>query len=184
MTLGAVTAFIQYSREFNAPLGQVAGMSNEAVTATLILFGASGMLGSWLFSRYYPRNRYRFIGLMASGIAMLLLLLRLSALSVVTVVVLCVLWGLISTAFNVAFQDCTIRYAPADATAVAMSIYSGIFNLGIGTGAFIGGLVCTYSSIANIGYAGGMVAVLTLVYCCCRFFRNMRKADKASTTTC
>lgn len=165
-------------------LGQVAGMSNEAVTATLILFGASGMLGSWLFSRYYPRNRYRFIGLMASGIAMLLLLLRLSALSVVTVVVLCVLWGLISTAFNVAFQDCTIRYAPADATAVAMSIYSGIFNLGIGTGAFIGGLVCTYSSIANIGYAGGMVAVLTLVYCCCRFFRNMRKADKASTTTC
>ena len=165
-------------------LGQVAGMSNEAVTATLILFGASGMLGSWLFSRYYPRNRYRFIGLMASGIAMLLLLLRLSALSVVTVVVLCVLWGLVSTGFNVALQDCTIRYAPADATAVAMSIYSGIFNLGIGTGAFIGGLVCTYSSIANIGYAGGMVAVLTLVYCCCRFFRNMRKADKASTTTC
>ncbi|QCU79097.1 ABC transporter ATP-binding protein [Citricoccus sp. SGAir0253] len=28
MTLGAVTAFIQYSREFNQPLGQVAGMSN------------------------------------------------------------------------------------------------------------------------------------------------------------
>ncbi|WP_298710122.1 ABC transporter ATP-binding protein [Micrococcus sp. 2A] len=32
MTLGAVTAFIQYSREFNQPLGQVAGMSNMLIS--------------------------------------------------------------------------------------------------------------------------------------------------------
>ncbi len=32
MTLGAVTAFIQYSREFNQPLGQIAGMSNMLIS--------------------------------------------------------------------------------------------------------------------------------------------------------
>ena len=32
MTLGSVTAFIQYSREFNQPLGQVAGMSNMLIS--------------------------------------------------------------------------------------------------------------------------------------------------------
>lgn len=32
MTLGAVTAFIQYSREFNQPLGQIAGMSQMLIS--------------------------------------------------------------------------------------------------------------------------------------------------------
>jgi ATP-binding cassette, subfamily B, multidrug efflux pump len=32
MSLGQVTAFIQYSREFNAPLGQVAGMANMLIS--------------------------------------------------------------------------------------------------------------------------------------------------------
>ena len=32
MTLGAVPAFIQYSREFNQPLGQIAGMSNMLIS--------------------------------------------------------------------------------------------------------------------------------------------------------
>src|SRR5699024_12768093 len=32
MSLGQVTAFIQYSREFNAPLGEVAGMANMLIS--------------------------------------------------------------------------------------------------------------------------------------------------------
>lgn len=32
MTLGSVTAFIQYSREFNQPLGQIAGMANMLIS--------------------------------------------------------------------------------------------------------------------------------------------------------
>ena len=43
---------------------------------------------------------------------------------------------------------------------MAMSIYSGIFNLGIGCGTLVGGMVCTYSSIANIGFAGGMIGAI------------------------
>ena len=76
--------------------------------------------------------------------------------------------GIAVTAFNVAFQAETIRYAPEDAAPVAMSIFSGIYNVGIGCGALFGGAVCTYLSVADIGYAGGVLAVAAVVFCLCR----------------
>ena len=46
-----------------------------------------------------------------------------------------------------------------------MSIFSGIFNLGIGTGTLAGGGVCTWLSIPYIGYAGGAIAIIAFIYC-------------------
>ena len=40
-------------------LGQVAGLSPDVVTMVLIVFGASGMLGSIAFSKYYPKSVIR-----------------------------------------------------------------------------------------------------------------------------
>lgn len=159
-------------------LGQVARMSEDTVTLTLIIYGASGLLGSLVFSRVYGHNRCRFIALSCGGMSAVLLLLHGASLAALTMVALCVCWGMISTAFNVAFQDCIIRYSASDAAAVATSIYSGIFNLGIGTGAFVGGLVCTYSHIAYIGYAGGLIAALSWGYIMLRLLPNMQHADK------
>lgn len=158
-------------------LGQVAAMSEDAVTLTLIIYGASGLLGSLVFSRYYGRNRMRFIGLSCAGMSAVLLLLHGASFAAWSMVAVCVVWGMLSTAFNVAFQDCIIRYSAADAAAVATSIYSGIFNLGIGTGAFLGGLVCTYAAIDYIGYAGGLVAALAVGYIVARLLPDMRRAD-------
>ena len=105
---------------------------------------------------------------MVVGIALLLLLLRSAAFDRYVVMALCIVWGIAVTAFNVAFQAETIRYAPEDAAPVAMSIFSGIYNVGIGCGALFGGAVCTYLSVADIGYAGGVLAVAAVVFCLCR----------------
>lgn len=161
-------------------LGQVAKMSEDIVTLTLIVYGASGLLGSVIFSRFYGRNRYRFVALSCGGMSAVLLLLHSASFAALTMGALCVLWGMLSTAFNVAFQDCIIRYSDSDAAAVATSIYSGIFNLGIGTGAFVGGLVCTYAAIDYIGYAGGLIAALSLAYIVLRLLPNMRRSDGQS----
>ena len=59
-------------------------------------------------------------------------------------------------------QSEIITDTPAAQTSVAMSIFSGIFNFGIGTGALIGGLVCTHLSISFIGIAGGLIVLLAL----------------------
>ena len=158
-------------------LGRIAGMSPGAVTATLIVFGASGMLGSIAFGKYYMKHRYGFILTTTLAPAVVLLLLQPAALSVPSIVIACIVWGAMATAFNIAFQDSTIRFAPEDAAPIAMSIFSGIFNLGIGSGAYIGGLVVTHLSIAHIGYAGGAIGLLATAYCAFRLFPNMRRRE-------
>lgn len=87
--------------------------------------------------------------------------------------------SLAGSAFNIAFQDNTIRFAPEHATSIAMSIFSGIFNLGIGSGAYIGGLVVSRLSIGYIGYAGGAIGVIATLYLALRYFPNMRRREAA-----
>lgn len=146
-------------------LEQVAGLRADWITLTLTAFGAAGIFGSILFARYYDRQPSRFIGAVVVCIALLLLLLRLAAFDRYTVMALCVVWGVAVTAFNVAFQAETIRTVPEPAAPVAMSIFSGIYNVGIGCGALFGGAVCTWRSVADIGYAGGALAVAAVAFC-------------------
>ena len=160
-------------------LGKVASMSPDVVTLVLIVFGASGMLGSIAFSKYYMANRRRFMFVMTIGPALCLLLLQVAAASLLSVVVVCIMWGAMATAFNIAFQDNTIRFAPENATSIGMSIFSGIFNLGIGSGAYVGGLVVSHLSIDYIGYAGGLIGLIATLYLAVRYFPNMRRREMA-----
>ena len=160
-------------------LGKVASMSPDVVTLVLIVFGASGMLGSISFSKYYMANRRRFMLVMTLGPALCLLLLQVAAASLLSVVVVCIMWGAMATAFNIAFQDNTIRFAPENATSIAMSIFSGIFNLGSGSGAYVGGLVVSHLSIDYIGYAGGIIGLIATLYLVVRYFPNMRRREMA-----
>lgn len=160
-------------------LGKVASMSPDVVTLVLIVFGASGMLGSISFSKYYMANRRRFMLVMTLGPALCLLLLQVAAASLLSVVAVCIMWGAMATAFNIAFQDNTIRFAPENATSIGMSIFSGIFNLGIGSGAYVGGLVVSHLSIDYIGYAGGIIGLIATLYLVVRYFPNMRRREMA-----
>lgn len=145
-------------------LKQVGGIADSHITIMLMIFGSAGILGSMSFSKYYGKNPYLFLNVMICGIAVCLLLMRVAVSTPLSFVMLCVVWGLSVTAFNVAFQAEIIEKSPQDATAVSMSVFSGIFNLGIGCGTFVGGAVCTYSSIGNIGYAGGLIGIIALIY--------------------
>ena len=160
-------------------LGRVAGFSPDIVTLVLIVFGGSGMLGSIAFSKYYMSNPRRFVAVATVAPALCLLLMQVSAVSLASVLAVCVVWGAMATAFNIAFQDNVMRFAPEEATSVAMSIFSGIFNLGIGSGAYIGGVVVTHLSLGSIGYAGGVIGLLAAFYCVGRLFPNMRRREAA-----
>lgn len=160
-------------------LGRVAGFTPDIVTLVLIVFGGSGMLGSIAFSKYYMSNPRRFVAVATVAPALCLLLMQVSAVSLASVLAVCVVWGAMATAFNIAFQDNVMRFAPEEATSVAMSIFSGIFNLGIGSGAYIGGVVATHLSLGSIGYAGGVIGLLAAFYCVGRLFPNMRRREAA-----
>lgn len=145
-------------------LKQVARLHDSWITATLVIFGAMGILGSIAFSRFYNKNPYKFISIALLGIFGCLMLLQAAATFGVTIILLCALWGMAFTASNVVLQAETINNSPAEATSVAMSIFSGLTNLGIAFGTYIGGQVCTHLSISVIGYVGGALALLTFVY--------------------
>lgn len=141
-------------------LSQVAQMPNSMVTTALIFFGGAGFVGSLLFSVYYNRNRYCFISAVVFSMALCLLLLTPLSSNMYILMLLCAIWGLAATAYNVAMQSNIILITSAESTSVAMSIFSGIFNLGIGCGAFVGGVICENASIRYIGYAGAILAFI------------------------
>ena len=146
-------------------LKQTAGLSDSRVTVVLTVFGAAGIIGSMLFSRFYDRTRFVFMKCILLGVAAAQLLLKPVSGSFAASMLICALWGMAITAFNVTFQAETIKAASPQESTVAMSIYSGIYNLGISAGTWVGGLVCTYVSISDIGFTGGAAACAALAFC-------------------
>ena len=78
--------------------------------------------------------------------------------------IVCIGWGFFVTLYNLVFQSLILLAAPKG-SAIAMSVYSGIYNIGIGSGAFVGGLVCSKLTIEYIGYIGSAIATLGSLFC-------------------
>lgn len=181
LALYAVTIFMSCSYyvgySYIEPfMQQVAHLDATVITMALTVFGFAGLLGSISFSRFFDGHRFGFLLTMIGGLALSLLLMRAASISLVTVFALCVLWGLCATAFNVAFQAEVISFTQASASAVAMSIFSGLFNLGIGCGTAIGGVVVSRGGIASIGYVGAAIGVLGVICTVTWLFPAMRRA--------
>lgn len=155
-------------------LAQVAGMTDGLITAALMAFGAAGMVGSVLFSRLYDRHSAPFLAVFTACLPLSLLFMGPATISPVAVFGVCVLWGTAATAFNVACQAEIISVTSTEASAVAMSIFSGIFNLGIGLGSWVGGRVVEGVGIALIGFVGAAIGAVGLAICLFRLVPLMR----------
>lgn len=110
------------------------------------------------------RIEKRFILASLFSLTLVLFLLKPSAASMITLLLICIVWGTSSTAFNVACQSETMLATNENTNSVAMSIFSGIFNLGIGLGSFIGGQTINLLNIQSIGYIAGIIAILGIIF--------------------
>lgn len=163
-------------------LSQVAHISDRWITMILTIFGVSGLLGSFLFSTFYDHYRFRFIRFSFTALAIALLLLQTAAVNFYAMIALCILWGIASMSFNITLQSEVMQCVPIRANAVAMSMYSGIFNLGIGSGTWFGGYVTTHYTIGDIGYAGGGIAVIAVIYCLFQVITKVKRREHIHTT--
>ncbi len=157
-------------------LGQVAGLSGQTITLVLSLFGVMGIIGSFLFSRYYDRHRFLFIRFAVTGICLFIFLLAIAAAMPMAAIAVCVFWGLAINFYNLAFQSEIIQNVP-HGTSIAMSIYSGIYNVGIGAGALVGGTVCAHLGVGSVCYVGGIIGIVAALYCAFRFIPVLRKTS-------
>ena len=161
-------------------LQQVAGMDPNTITVVLTAFGFAGLIGSYLFSRLAGRGRLPFLAFAVGGVAASLLLMGAMTVGFAAALAVCGLWGVCATAYSVAFQTEVMKVTDADTSSVAMSIFSGLFNFGIGAGSALGGLVVTRLSIGAIGYVGGAIAAAGLVLVVSALFGLLRAGKPAA----
>lgn len=174
LTVVAITGHYTGYSYIEPFMAQVAHLRESAITFALMLFGLAGIVGSILFSKKYDKHPVAFINVAVYGIVAFLYLLQPASISMGSTLLVCVLWGIAITAFNLVFQALIIQFAP-QATSIAMSIYSGIFNVGIGSGALIGGYTCTYLFLGRIGYIGGTISLVAAFYCTKRVLPLLRQ---------
>ena len=168
VTVIAITGHFTSYSYIEPFLSKVAGFGENLVTLVLTLFGIVGLICSFIFSKDYQKHPDMYIRFAVAGICVFMLLLHAASNNPVTMILLCVLWGFAINFYNLSFQSEIIRNAPKG-TAVAMSIYSGIYNVTRYLRVLIGGYVCSGISISGVGYIGGAIAIIAAVIC----FRRM-----------
>lgn len=140
----------------------VAHLSASGTTLILFLFGISGILGSLLYNRFAPQYPTAYLPLCIAAIFTALLLLKTAAGVLPLWFALLFLWGLGLAGVVLALQIRVLQLAP-DATDIATAIYSGIFNIGIGSGALFGSAIASHWGLTPLGLAAAPAAALALL---------------------
>lgn len=143
---------------------QVGGLSNHVTTIVLLLFGGMGIVGSMCFSAFGLRFPCSFLLLALAVLTASLWLLLPSTAWLPGLYLVCSIWGVAMLCMALALQAKVLRLA-SDATDVGMSLFSGLFNVGIGAGALLGSQVGTHAGLQHLGAVGGSLAVLGLLWC-------------------
>lgn len=147
------------------PLVQrLGGFEGDITTVVLLLNGTAGIVGSVLFARVAARYPRGFLLLAIIGIAACLLALVPALVSAWSLYALVSLWGVAMIAFALDMQSKVLHLA-SDATDVAMSLFSALFNVGIGAGALLGSQVSLQLGLQHIGNAGGALALVGAALC-------------------
>lgn len=163
LTAVVVTAhFTAYS--YIEPFVQnIAGLSENFATFLLLVLGTAGIIGSVIFGKLGNLHASTLISSAIGVLVICLLLLLPAASSAVNLTVLSVFWGVAIMLIGLGMQVKVLALAP-DATDVAMSLFSGIFNIGIGAGALVGNQVSLHLSMSSVGYIGAIPALAALAW--------------------
>ena len=136
----------------------IAKLSSQHTTLLLLLFGAAGILGSYLFSHLFPKIPKLFAPLSIGCLCLCLTLLLPLASLHWGFSLLQILWGASIMGIGLSLQYLVLKNA-SDATDVAMAIYSGLYNLGIGAGALLGSIISAQFGLAAIAPCAAMIAL-------------------------
>ena len=163
LTVIVVTAhYTAYS--YIEPFVQVvAGFSANFATVLLLILGGAGIIGSILFGKLGNKHASALVSSAIGLLLACLLLLMPAAGSESHLAILSLFWGVAIMIIGLGMQVKVLALAP-DATDVAMSRFSGIFNRGSGAGALVGNQISLHVSMSAIGYLGAIPALIALIW--------------------
>lgn len=143
-------------------MNNIGRMNPGMATAILLVFGLSGIVASLLFNRFHRFGPAKFlVTAMGMLVGSLLFLLPLSD-NGYFMFLLAFVWGIGISGVGLSLQIRVLQLAP-DATDVAMAMYSGIYNIGIGGGALLGNQVMQHLGLSNIGFVGAFLALSGMI---------------------
>lgn len=164
MTVLIITAHFTAYSYIEPFVLQVGGFKAEQVTIVLSLYGLAGFAASYLFGKWFAKSQRLFmLGAVAIILLSALLLLPFASFPY-AVYALVFIWGVAIVIVSLGMVSKVLAFA-SDATDVANSIYSGLYNVGIGGGALLGHYVTIWFGLSNIGIAGALLAVAGLAVC-------------------
>lgn len=160
----------------------IAKISANKTTFLLLIFGGAGIIGSIIFSKLNSKHPLSFLPISLAFVSISLLLVLPSTYFNNGLLYLSLLWGVSMTCIGLTLQLKVLELAP-DATDIAMSIFSGIFNIGIGGGALVGTIVITKIGLANISIVAfiiSAIALLLTIFCFIRYRTVLLKAAEST----
>mgnify|MGYP001021533908 FL=1 len=164
MTVLIITAHFTAYSYIEPFVLQVGGFKAEQVTIVLSLYGLAGFAASYLFGKWFAKSQRLFmLGAVAVILLSALLLLPFASFPY-AVYALVFIWGVAIVIVSLGMVSKVLAFA-SDATDVANSIYSGLYNVGIGGGALLGHYVTVWFGLSNIGIAGALLAAAGLTVC-------------------
>lgn len=146
-------------------LTQVGGFPDSFVVVCLLIIGVAGIIGSMIYAKLldkYPKGI--LIGAIG-GMLISLLLLHVAILHEYAMMLVSVIWGMSIIMVGLIIQTKVLEVA-SDASDMANSMYSGIYNIGIGGGALIGSKVLIYAGTTYVGYFGALFVAIALALFC------------------
>lgn len=140
------------------------GHSPTAVAGLLFVFGiagAAGIAAAGPLSDRYPESALRWV---IVAFVVSAAMLTLVAAPVVVAIAVLALWGAMIGILPPAFQTHLLRVAPPDRRDAAGALTVTIFNIGIGAGSALGGLVASRGSVGALPWvAAAVIGVGVLV---------------------
>jgi DHA1 family L-arabinose/isopropyl-beta-D-thiogalactopyranoside export protein-like MFS transporter len=161
---GEFTAYV-----YIGPFLEGKGYDRSLVAWLLLVMGGAGLIGSYLYGLWGDKfaNLTLIAPLGILGVA-LAFFEAASEVSFYAALAVSVVWGIVAFMIFMSMQSRLLE-AAHDAADVANAIYSGIFNIGIGGGAFVGSIVTLRLGVNYVGYAGALIVCVAFALCAIYF---------------
>jgi predicted MFS family arabinose efflux permease len=155
----AVTGAFAALTYVTAFLTSASGFSPRAISPILLAQGLAGVAGVVVAGRFVVRRPRAAMGASVAGLAVSLLALAAVAHVPAAVIVLLGLFGFSLSGLAISVQSRVLDTAPGNPE-IASAGNSAVFNVGIGGGALIGGLLLPGFGVRAIDVAGGLLAAV------------------------
>ncbi|WP_334178552.1 MFS transporter [Pseudoxanthomonas sp.] len=158
---GAMFSVYSYAAEY---LARETGLSGEAISVLLVVFGVGGVLGNPLAGRWLGRSLVGTVLGYPIVLAVAYAVLQVfGSPSFVVMLPVCLLWGAAHTCGLIVSQVWMASAAP-EVPEFVTSLYISAANLGVVFGSAVGGGLITWIGMPGAIWSGWMFASLAVVF--------------------